>query len=627
MPSSTPQSAEELWTSAAYQQLSTLAALIDRSAARFSDDVYIDPVEPGIRPISFSDVETFSRGFELFLERWKVAPGQACAVVCNNSSTLVLLFLATIAADRIFVPINPNASAEEMSFIVDDCAARVVLYDESLAKKIEFLSEDTELVPFANDGAFIEEILGSAVGRAARESAPTPASIAEIVYTTGTTGKPKGVLLSHRNLLADQFGIGEVFGFAPRTRFLTTTPLFHNSGQIMTTLIPLYAGGITTAVRPDMGFINLWHYVDRFQPEWTLVMPSHIALMLDRREAPQAATLRGILCGGAKLEPATQLAFEERFGVRIYPNYGLTESASIATCARPDDTERANGSVGRPLHINRVRIFKGQREAVPMEVGEIRISGDNVFGGYLNRPEAFAEKVKDGWLHTGDLGYADGAGYVFIVDRIDNMILVGGENVYPSEVERFVPALSGVSEAFALSLPDRIMGRELVLVYKLQQGARADVKGWRAQLLTLLTPFKVPRRFLAVEEIGLSDFPRSASGKLLRHRLQRALESHAAPDNVAQSASAPTSPQFGRLAEVMAEVLEVDEDEIDAGTHMDHVPSWDSMAHLRLMLRIEEVFGVTLSAGNMARMTDVSTILEIIGTDASVGSASGSPAR
>jgi long-chain acyl-CoA synthetase len=614
MASSPVAAAERWWAREAYSQLSDFGTLVQRSAETFGGDVFLRPAEHGVDPLSFRDVEQFVRGFEVFLEKAGVAPGESCAVISNNTTAMVLQFIAMIATDRVFVPINPNSSADDITFIVDDCSAKAVVYERSLEEKASFLKESCELVPVGSPDEFIAEVMALAKERPARQSQPKPGSIAEIVYTTGSTGRPKGVQLTHRNLFADLFGIGEAFGFTRGEKFLTVTPLFHNSGQIMTTLIPLYCGGVTTVIRPDMGFINFWHYVDTYEPAWTLVMPSHIALMLDRKDVSRKGTLKGILCGGAKIEPQTQKEFERRFSVPIFCNYGLTESTSIATCVRPEDADRASGSVGRPLSINEVKIFKSNREAAANEVGEIWIRGDNIFAGYVNLPGVYAEKVQFGWLHTGDLGFTDATGAIHIVDRIDNMVLVGGENVYPSEIERFVPELEGVSEALLVAIPDRIMGRELILVYRLAPGATAKVKEWKQHLFSKLVSFKVPRRFIDVKDVGLEDFPRSQSGKLLRKRLQAAVEARLNPDTVAAPAVAETraSRVFTKAAEVIADVLEIDVVDVDEQLSMDRAPSWDSMNHLKLVMSLESAFGVTFTPAQISEMTDVRAIVRIL---------------
>jgi acyl-CoA synthetase (AMP-forming)/AMP-acid ligase II/acyl carrier protein len=601
-----------LWTTDAYANLHDFGTLIETSSQAYGDDIYLRPVESDLRALSFRDVERFVRGFEALLERQGVLRGESCALLSNNGTTMVLEFLAIIATNRVCVPLNPNSSADEIAYIISDSGAKAVFYEAALEEKASFLTETCELMAVDTSQEFIDKVISLADQRPERKAKPSGRSVAEVVYTTGSTGRPKGVQLTHQNLLADMHGIGRAFGFGRGTTFMTVTPLFHNSGQIMTTLIPLYCGGITTAIRPDMGFINFWHYVDKYQPEWTLVMPSHIVLTLDRREAPKSQSLRGILCGGAKLEPQTQRGFEQRFGVEIFANYGLTESTSIATCVRPGETQQSPGSVGRPLDINEVKVFKDNREASPNVVGEIWIRGDNVFGGYLNLPDVFKEKVQFGWLRTGDLGYADDLGNFFIVDRIDNMVLVGGENVYPSEVERFVPELPGVSEAFLLAVPDRVMGNELVLIYRLSPGAEPDVKGWKTFLYSKLVSFKVPRRFIDVRELGLADFPRSQSGKLLRKRLQNALETSLGVAGVSAASGTNGSRSFSRVAEILADVLEMEVDEITPRTSMDHVPSWDSLAHMRLMLSLESAFSTSFSPEQIIAMVRVDKIVDIL---------------
>lgn len=600
------------WTPEAYAGLTDFGTLLEDSARQYGHDVYLQPAEPGIRPVSFAEVERFVRGFESFLEAHGIPAGSSCALLANNGTAMVLEFLGLIATARTCVPINPNSSVDEMAYIVADSGVAAVLYESALEEKAAFLTETCELVPIDVAQAFIDRMLAASDERPARVGRPTRSTIAEVVYTTGSTGRPKGVQLSHQNLLADMHGIGRAFGFVRHDRFLTVTPLFHNSGQITTTLVPLYCGGRTTAVRPDMGFINFWHYVDEFEPAWTLVMPSHVVLTMDRKESPRRQSLRGILCGGAKLEPQTQRSFEERFGVPVYTNYGLTESTSIATCVRPADAGRPAGSVGRPLDINDVRVFKDNREAGVGVTGEIWIRGDNVFAGYLNLPEVYAEKTRFGWLHTGDLGYADEEGQFHIIDRIDNMALVGGENVYPSEIERFVPELTGMSEGVVLAVPDRIMGSELVLVYRLCEGAQPDQKGWRVFLLSKLVSFKVPRRFVDVHDLGLADFPRAQNGKLLRKRLQSALEARLFPRQDAAVSPQRASALYGKVAAVVAEVLELEVEQITPDTTIDLVPSWDSLNHMRLMLTLEAEFGVTLSPPQIAQMVRVGTIVEIL---------------
>lgn len=596
-----------IWGDDAYEQSVDFAGIVARSIERHGSNIYLNPLEADIDPISFESLGRFVRGFEVFLEENGVGEGDACAIVAHNSTALVLQFVALLATGRTFVPINPNSTVSEINFILEDSAPKCLLYNSALEEKVDAIHDWCSEIEIPSDAAFIAEIMARGEQRAELAAQPGPDTTGEIVYTSGTTGRPKGVQLTHRNLITDVFGLGQIFGFTEEDTFLTVAPLFHNSGQILTTLTPLYCGGTTTAIRSDMGFINFWHYVDEFKPTWTLVMPAHVALMLERSKPAAFKGIEGILCGGAPLQKEVQLAFEEKFSAPLYPNYGLTESTSVATCARPDEDDRYSGSAGRPLAINEVKIFNKDQEVADGVVGEVRIRGNNICAGYLNLPELTAEKIKRGWLHTGDLGYIKESGALQIVDRLDNMVIVGGENVYPTEVERLLPGLEALQEGILLSLPDKIMGRELVLVYRSDQGD-ARVRQWRDVLLEALTNFKVPRRFVNVEDLGFEEFPKAANGKVQRSKLQRALEEHFGVAEAPQPAAGDTEGSFvtDKTKAILMEILQLDHVRYDQ--NIDNTPSWDSVNHLTLIMALEQTFGVSFSATQIADMTSLEAI-------------------
>lgn len=596
------------WDNSAYDLATDFQTIVNRSSEMFETDVYIQPIEADIEPLTFGQLSSFVRGFEVFLEQHGVGYGDACAIISHNSTALMMEFVALMATGRIFVPINPNSSVDEINFILEDSAPKALIYGESLEEKVDSVHDWCQLIKVSSDAEFIERMTALAESRPTLGSRPTADTVAEIIYTSGTTGRPKGVILSHRNLITDVFGLGQIFDLAPDDRFLTVAPLFHNSGQILTTLAPLYCGGTTTAIRSDMGFINFWHYVDEYQPTWTLVMPAHVALMLERANPSKHKSLKGILCGGAPLQREVQLAFEEKFCAPLYPNYGLTESTSVATCSRPGEEDRISGTAGKPLDINDVKIFKRGGEVADGIIGEVRIRGNNICKGYLNLPELTMEKIQQGWLHSGDLGFINDDGALQLVDRIDNMIIVGGENVYPTEVERFVPELQGMQEGIVLSLPDRIMGRELVLLYRGDGGDRRT-KDWRNHLLSKLTSFKVPRRFIDVADLGLDEFPRSDNGKILRSGLQRQLEKKF---GVAEEVNAPVVDSqrsfiSDKTKSLIGEIMQIDSVRDDQ--QMDNTPSWDSVNHLQLVMTLEQSFGVTFNATQIAEMTSLESVV------------------
>jgi acyl-CoA synthetase (AMP-forming)/AMP-acid ligase II len=288
-------------------------------------------------------------------------------------------------------------------------------------------------------------------------------------------------------------------------------------------------GGSTVAVKSDVGMFNFWKYVHKYGAHWSLGMVSFLGLLLSRKDGPIAGGMRGLLTGGSAIDAGLVREFESRFGVPVRTVYGLTESSSIATCEFRDPTPRALGSSGRPLPLVDVRIVGESGDLLPADdplsrrPGEIWISGPTIFDRYIADPEMTASRKRGAWLQTGDLGYFDNTGNLFVVDRLDSMLIVGGENVYPAEVERLCTQLPGAAQIVLTGVNNRIWGKELVLVYKAESGASPSTRKWHAILGSELASFKLPWRYVSIEELGLEEFPRKTNGKLDRQAIATAL--------------------------------------------------------------------------------------------------------
>ncbi len=506
-----------------------LLELVTESAAKYGDRPYLLPVEPEGSVISFADVLTFTRGCASLLEERGVPAGARVGVIMHNSTLAALLFLGIIGAQRTLVFLNPKAGPAELDAQLADAGPALVFGRDATAEKLSgaltWLSVDKE-----------EAVLADLLARGAAyqgELSPLDSSgaqDAEIVYTSGSTGAPKGVVLPHRSLLAGSLSLSRWAEAGEDDVFLNVNPMFHAGGHTFPTLTPLWNGGKTVCVRSEAALARFWTYVERFKPTWTLAVNAYLAHLSEGAERPAVKSLKGFLAGGSPLSSELIHRFESTFDIPVYQVYGMTEMATITTVEPRDRKPGDRRTAGLPLDCSRVRIMRPDgSDAAPDENGEVLLSGDNMFSRYENQPELTAERLVDGWIRTGDLGNLDANGELSIVDRLDSMVIVNGENLYPAEIEGVVPHLTGIQDAVVATLPHPVTGVELVLVYTLLPGAQADEDGWRATLLQHLSTFKVPRRFVPLTDFGVDAFPRTGLGKIVRPDVQKLALEHLTP--------------------------------------------------------------------------------------------------
>jgi acyl-CoA synthetase (AMP-forming)/AMP-acid ligase II len=243
---------------------------------------------------------------------------------------------------------------------------------------------------------------------------------------------------------------------------------------------------------------------------------------VEQPERPASRSLKAVLAGGSALGPELIHSFETTFGIPVRQVYGMTEMTSLTTVEERDLDPGDARTAGPPVPFARVCIVDLDGKRLPAGAdGEILLSGPSIFTRYEGEPGLTAGKLVDGWVRSGDLGHVDEHGRLSIVDRIDSMVIVSGENVYPAEIENLVPRLAGIQDAVVVALPHAVTGVDLVLVHTLLPGAAADHDAWRMTLMEHLSKFKVPRRFVALEEIGVDAFPRTPVGKIQRSEVQR----------------------------------------------------------------------------------------------------------
>jgi acyl-CoA synthetase (AMP-forming)/AMP-acid ligase II len=346
-----------------------------------------------------------------------------------------------------------------------------------------------------------------------------PDDEAIIIYTSGTTGKPKGVLLTHRNLLANARQITEWLKFTADDRLLSVMPLFHVNAIVVTTLTPLYAAA-STVVAPKFSASRHWQMISDYRVTSFGSVATMLAMLLEtypdgvpaglRREQ-----LRFALCGSAPVPVEVLRQFEARFNCLVIEGYGLSESTCRATFNPPDERRRP-GSCGLPIG-NEVKIFDDDdRELGAGEVGEVVLRGENLLKGYFKNPEATARAFRSGWFHTGDVGYRDADGFLYIVDRKSDMIIRGGENIYPREIDEVLYGHPAVQDAATVGVPDQLYGEEVKAFVVLREGARASEAELIAHCRAHLADYKCPKTVEFLDAI-----PKGPTGKLLKRELTR----------------------------------------------------------------------------------------------------------
>jgi O-succinylbenzoic acid--CoA ligase len=347
-----------------------------------------------------------------------------------------------------------------------------------------------------------------------------PAHVFTILYTSGTSGRPRGAMLTVANHWWSAVGSALNLGTREDDRWLACLPLFHVGGLSILLRAAMY--GITAVVHDGFDEIAVNHAIDEEGITIVSVVASMLQRMLDAR-ADEAfpPSLRCVLLGGG---PAPRALLERcaAAGIPVVQTYGLTETASQVATLSPEDALERLGAAGRALYHNEIRIVaKDGHDVAPGAEGEIVVRGPVVMAGYLGDPEATARAIVDGWLHTGDIGRIDADGYLYVLDRRDDLIITGGENVYPAEVEAALLAHPRVAEAGVVGLPDPEWGHRVVAIVRLTSDADAEpaVEALREHCRSLLGAYKVPREITIVTE----PLPRTASGKLRRALLRELL--------------------------------------------------------------------------------------------------------
>ena len=436
-----------------------------------------------------------------------VRPGDIVAVMLGNRAELIVALFAIWRLGAAATPINPALTASEAGYQIADSRAKVVLVEQNTAERV--LASPALAIP-AEDFAKSDEDFP------VERFDPDPSDLALLIYTSGTTGKPKGVMLDHANIASMCEALIEALQLTADDRSLLVLPLFHANGLIAGTISPLWAGG-SVAIAPRFDARQFWSIVERERPTYFSAVPTMYAMLtsLPPDVTTGATTLRFAVCGAAPMPAAMISAFETRYGIPVAEGYGLSEG-TVASTLNPIHGLRKAGTVGLALPGQHVTVVDESGRELPRgERGEVVIDGPTIMRGYWNRPEETASALRGGVLHTGDVGFFDPDGYLVLVDRIKDMIIRGGENIYPKEIENVLYSYDGVLEAAVIGKPDPRLGEVVVAYVAPRPGVAIDEAELLAHCKSMLAPYKVPSRIVIRDEL-----PKNSVGKIIKAPLR-----------------------------------------------------------------------------------------------------------
>ncbi len=503
-----------------FSQVSSIPFLLQIQAKKYPNKVFLFFKE---QEVTYRQLDEKTDRIAENLARFKIRPGDKIALFLPNLPEFLFAFFGALKLGAVAVPINTQLKTEEAAYILKNSESRVlittpVLYPIIQPKRAELpMLEQLFLVgERGGDGKIFSSLYAAGSGKPDRDVQRNDS--AALIYTSGTTGAPKGVILTHRNYLFDVAQFVRATEMTEQDRFLCILPLFHVNGQVVTTLGPLYSGG-SMVLMEKFSPRDFFTTLERFRATVFSAVPTIYAILLNAKEAeardPDLSSLRFCICGAAPMPAALFQKFEEKFHAFILEGYGLSEGTCVSS-VNPLGGKRKIGSIGIPLPDQEMKIFNRRDEELPVgEVGEIVIRGENVMAGYFNNPMATEETLRGGWLHTGDLGYRDEEGYFFISGRKREMIIRGGENIYPKEIEEVLYRHPDLQEAAVVGLPDPVWGEEVAAFIIPKAGVTLTAEAIVSYCQEHLAKFKCPK-----EVFFVSAFPKTATGKIQKGKLR-----------------------------------------------------------------------------------------------------------
>jgi long-chain acyl-CoA synthetase len=513
----------------------TTSDLVRRNASQYPDTPFLDFYD---EIITYGELDQRTNAFANHLLELGVGPGDVVSYMLGNSPAVFDVLLGAQKTGAIAGPISCWWQANEVAYLVNDSRSKVLVVDpeyvpiateiaDSTPSVQQILINSRSPVELDRPHAYLPAVIEAQSADRPGVEPPRPADTASLMYTSGTTGEPKGVMLSHRGVLAGARAKTERVPISAGDRGLCVLPLFH-SGGLNDLAFPTMYRAATIVLRRNFSASEFWDCVERYRINAFYIVPTMWNILLRATESSSVDTssLRFGVSGAAPIPPEQLEECRQRFGIPILEAYGLTETSGGVAA---NTLERSKtGSVGLPFEGLDVRVFDDDAKPLPSgQIGEIVVRGDVVMQGYLNRPEATAETITDGWLRTGDLGYYDEDGFLFIADRKKEMIIRGGVNVYPKEIENAIAEHPAVAAVAVIAEPHDKYGQVAKACAVRVRGAALDEDELRDFCAERLAAYKVPEAFVL-----RASLPRNAIGKVVKKQLIRELEEEAQAEPV-----------------------------------------------------------------------------------------------
>ncbi|MCW2966258.1 MAG: long-chain fatty acid--CoA ligase [Solirubrobacteraceae bacterium] len=489
-----------------------LATILTDSAAADADAIALklDDAE-----LSYGLLDDGSARVAALLKDKGVGPGDRVGIMLPNVPYFAVVYYGVLRLGAVVVPMNVLLKGREVKFYLEDPGAKVLFAWHDFAEPAEKGAQEAGAECVLVEPGKFEELLAGVEPLsdvADRDGDDT----AVILYTSGTTGTPKGAELTHDNLRKNADLALGLFDLGSDAVTLGALPLFHSFGQTCGLNATIAAGGMLTLI-PRFDPAKALEIIARDKVNVFQGVPTMYSAMLhdDSADSADTSSLEVCASGGAAMPVEVMKAFEEKFGAKVLEGYGLSETSPVASFNHPDK-ERKAGSIGTPIEGVEMKVVdEDDHEVAAGEVGEIVIRGHNVMKGYWNKPDATEEAIKDGWFHSGDMAQVDEDGYFFIVDRKKDMIIRGGYNVYPREIEEVLYEHPAVREVAVVGVPDDSLGEEIGAAIALKDGQEATEDELRDHAKEHVASYKYPRKIWFVDEL-----PKGPTGKILKREIE-----------------------------------------------------------------------------------------------------------